>query len=202
MADGVDAPPLRRTHSIAGRHSAGQTVEGRSTRGLFDSATRCWQHAPLGVTQSPASAPPPARRPDLARRIDTRGAAPDEAAHRHDLDAAMSAARWRHLYSVDDRRWPGLGAAMDAAMHDPAPWIPYRDAADGDLATLQGARDQRYGVMSNTGWDVPRAFAHHGCSIWWTASPCRARSAQPSGRTIFGIAWPARRGAGRGAHGR
>ena len=153
---------------------------------LFDFGSTLFGHASLADTIAACGVPAPDAA-DLARRIDAAAAHPDEAVHRRDLDAAIWAARWRHLYSIDEARWPGLGAAVDAAMHDPAQWVPYRDTA-AVLRTLQGA-GIRCGVVSNTGWDVRGPFAHHGLLDLvdsFTLS-CEVGAAKPD-RAIFAIA--------------
>lgn len=155
---------------------------------LFDFGNTLFGHASLaetiaglgfGIDQADAA--------DLAARIDAAAGHPDEAVHRRDLDAAVWAARWQHLYAVDDERWPGLGAAVDAAMHDPEQWLPYRDAA----AVLRGLRAAgiKIGVVSNTGWDVRAPFAAHGLAdaVDGFTLSCEVGAAKPD-RAIFAIA--------------
>ena len=159
---------------------------------LFDFGNTLFAHAPLDATilaaaerlGSPMS---PAAARELAVRIDEAAAGEAEAVHRRDLDAAIWRARWQHLYALDDARLPGLGAAIYAAMHEPAQWRPFRDTA----AVLGGLRDAgiKIGVLSNTGWDVRAAFAEHGLDATvdsFTLS-CEVGAAKPD-RAIFAIA--------------
>ncbi|MFT3854452.1 MAG: HAD family hydrolase [Ilumatobacteraceae bacterium] len=128
---------------------------------LFDFGNTLFGHDPLAETIAGLGfGIGPVAAADLAARIDAAAAHPDEAVHRRDLDAAVWAARWQHLYAVGDEQWPGLGAAIDAAMHDAAQWVPYRDTA----TVLRGLRAAgvKVGVVSNTGWDVRGPFATHG----------------------------------------
>ncbi len=81
---------------------------------------------------------------------------PAEVALGRDLDARVWATRWKVLYGLADRLLPGLGAALDRVMLDPATWIPYA----GTEAVLAAARAAgvAVGVISNTGWDVRAPF--------------------------------------------
>jgi HAD superfamily hydrolase (TIGR01509 family) len=155
---------------------------------LFDFGNTLFAHAPLAETITGLGfGIGPADAADLAARIDAAAEHPDEAIHRRDLDAAVWAARWRHLYAVDDERLPGLGAAIDAAMHDPAQWLPYRDTA----AMLSGVRaaGMKIGVVSNTGWDVRGPFVAHGLAdaVGSFTLSCEVGAAKPD-RAIFAIA--------------
>jgi HAD superfamily hydrolase (TIGR01493 family) len=96
----------------------------------------------------------------VAAEIDALAAGPAELAHGRDLDAAVWAARWAGIYATFDADHPGLGAEIDASMHDPRQWVPFA----GVEAALRGvhAGGARVGVISNTGWDVRGPFAVRG----------------------------------------
>jgi FMN phosphatase YigB (HAD superfamily) len=96
----------------------------------------------------------------LATEIDAAAHTPDELLRPRDLDAAVWQARWAILYGRVDEEVPGLGPALLADMHDPARWLPFAETA----TVLRGlhATGVRIGVVSNTGWDIRTAFAHHG----------------------------------------
>lgn len=96
----------------------------------------------------------------LAVRIDALAAEPAEVALGRDLDAAVWAQRWAVLYRVVDDRFPGLGRAIDASMHDPFAWVPF--AATVSVLGVLHSRGVRVGVLSNTGWDVRGPFAVRG----------------------------------------
>jgi len=159
---------------------------------LFDFGNTLFGHAPLHATivaaagrlGLPISAD---EAQQLAERIDTLAASEAEAVHRRDLDAAVWTARWEHLYAIGDERWPGLGAVIDAAMHDPGQWLPYRDTARvlGELRAAGIA----VGVVSNTGWDVRGPFTHHGLAgdIGSFTLSCEVGVAKPE-RAIFALA--------------
>ncbi len=159
---------------------------------LFDFGNTLFAHAPLDATILDAAdrlglARSPTEARDLATRIDAVAASEAEAVHRRDLDAAVWASRWRHLYALDDDDLPGLGAAIYEAMHDPAQWLPYLDSA----AVLRGLHevDVAVGVISNTGWDVREVFAVHGLAdvVDTFTLSCEVGAAKPD-RAIFAIA--------------
>lgn len=101
-----------------------------------------------------------ARCAEVAAGIDRLAMLPAEIARGRDLDAGVWRDRWHDLYAVADGEVPGLGAEIYRQMHDPATWIPYRDA----VWTLRGLMDAEIpiGVISNTGWDVRSVFRQHG----------------------------------------
>jgi putative hydrolase of the HAD superfamily len=159
---------------------------------LFDFGNTLFAHAPLDSTIAGAAERlglviTAAEASDLATRIDALAAGEAEAVHRRDLDAAVWTTRWHHLYGVDDHRWPGLGAALYAAMHDPTEWFPYADTA-AVLTVLHDA-GIRVGVVSNTGWDVRAVFAEHQLhtAVDAFALSCECGVAKPD-RAIFAIA--------------
>ena len=93
-----------------------------------------------------------------------------------------------HLYAIGDERWPGLGAVIDAAMHDPAQWLPFRDTARGARRAARGRHRRRRGVQHRLGrpW---RRSSTTGSTASSTASRCRARSASAKpDRAIFALA--------------
>ena len=92
--------------------------------------------------------------------IDQAAADPEEAALGRDLDEEVWQARWSVLYGLADRLAPGLGAAINSAMHDPWAWLPYADT----VPTLEALATAGIpvGVVSNTGWDVREPFAVRG----------------------------------------
>ncbi|MCU1503148.1 MAG: hypothetical protein JWM12_2502 [Ilumatobacteraceae bacterium] len=144
-------------------------MESRRIRGvLFDFGHTLFAHATLTDTVRAAGArlglpidPDEAAR--LAAQIDALALAPSESVHARDLDAEVWAARWAAIYGCADDRHPGLGPAIDAAMHDADQWVPYV----GTAAVLAGlhAAQVRVGVISNTGWDVRRPFAVRGLDV-------------------------------------
>lgn len=160
---------------------------------LFDFGNTLFSHASLAATIESCAAAlghddmTPAAAAQLAEAIDVAAASGAEAVHRRDLDAQVWAARWAHLYGVADATWPGLGPPIDAAMHDPAQWIPFRDSA----AVLDALHDAgiAVGVVSNTGWDVRGPFAHWGLggSVDGFTLSCEVGVAKPD-RAIFAIA--------------
>jgi putative hydrolase of the HAD superfamily len=116
---------------------------------------------------------------ELWAEIHTAAMAPEEVARGRDLDAAVWAARWKALYGLADRVLPGLGSALDAAMPDPATWVPYRDA----VPTLEAlhAAGTPVAVVSNTGWDIRSPFRARGLDHLvdaWVLS-CEVGAAKP-----------------------
>jgi HAD superfamily hydrolase (TIGR01493 family) len=158
---------------------------------LFDFGSTLFAHAPLTDTIADAAGRlgldiTRAGAAELAARIDELAASEAEAVHRRDLDAAVWSTRWRQLYSIGDDRLPGLGAAIDAAMHDPAQWLPFRDTAEVLGRLHEGG--VAVGVVSNTGWDVRGPFAHHGLDglVDSFTLSCEVGAAKPD-RAIFAI---------------
>ena len=169
------------------------TVAAMRIRGvLFDFGSTLFGHAPLPATITAAGAAighdiDAAIATELATRIDALAADPAEVARGRDLDRAVWAARWPVLYATADDRYPGLGAAVDAAMHDPQAWVPY--AATARVLAELAARGVRVGVLSNTGWEVRDAFAVRGLDRYVDAFTlsCDVGVAKPDPR-IFAAA--------------
>lgn len=92
--------------------------------------------------------------------IDAAAMAPEEVALGRDLDSAVWRARWAELYGLADRTVAGLGAAIDANMHDPWAWVPHGDT----VPVLEALHDAgvTVGVVSNTGWEIRGPFAVRG----------------------------------------
>jgi putative hydrolase of the HAD superfamily len=67
--------------------------------------------------------------------------------------------RWKLLYGMADELSDGLGDAVNASMHDPHAWVPYRETEH----TLRSLRDLgvAVGIISNTGWNVREVFEVH-----------------------------------------
>ena len=84
---------------------------------------------------------------------------PEELAHPRDLDPEVWRQRWAVLYGIADESVDGLGAAVDANMHDPEAWVPYLNS--GTTLRSLHAQGVAVGVVSNTGWDVRSVFAAH-----------------------------------------
>ncbi len=131
---------------------------------LFDFGHTLFAHAELSVTiaecarrlEAPISGQLAAA---MARRIDEAAMAPEELAHPRDLDPEVWKQRWEVLYGMADEWVDGLGAAIDADMHDPEAWVPYLRSAT-TLRSLT-AHGLAVGIISNTGWDVRAVFAAH-----------------------------------------
>lgn len=159
---------------------------------LFDFGRTLFQHDPepdllvreaarLGMDLSPEVAA------HLWAEIDAAAMDPEEVGRGRDLDAAVWAERWTVLYGLADRVTPGLGAALDRAMLDPATWIPYADA----VPTLEALRagGVRIGIVSNTGWDIRTPLQARGIDHLvdvWVLS-CEAGVAKPD-PAIFELA--------------
>ena len=136
---------------------------------LFDFGYTLFAHAPLAATISDCARRLGTKLSDeqaviLAGRIDLAAMAPEELAYPRDFDAAIWSQRWRVLYGLADEFGDGLGASIFESMHDPHEWVPYREAASTLRALSAGGI--RVGVVSNTGWDVRRAFAAHSMSTY------------------------------------
>jgi FMN phosphatase YigB (HAD superfamily) len=159
---------------------------------LFDFGNTLFAHASLNVTIADCARQLGAPMSDehattLAQRIDTAAMTPDELAHPRDLDAAVWKQRWEILYGIADESVDGLGDAVNAAMHDPQAWIPYRRSG----ATLRSlhAHGLAVGIVSNTGWDVRRAFSAHSMygSVTSFTLSYEAGATKPD-REIFDVA--------------
>ncbi len=129
---------------------------------LFDFGGTLFGHTegPLLVAQAARSIGlhlEPGQADDLWTEIDRAAMATEEVALGRDLDATVWRERWTALYGLADRAAAGLGAAIDAAMHDPWAWIPHDDA----VPTLEALHHSGVpvGVVSNTGWDIRAPFA-------------------------------------------
>jgi HAD superfamily hydrolase (TIGR01493 family) len=131
---------------------------------LFDFGSTLFAHAGLAETIATAAAGlghqlDVAAAVRLAAAVDGAAMLPAEIALGRDLDAGVWSTRWTALYGALDIAMPGLGAVVDASMHDPRAWPPYASTAEvlGELR----AGGVPVGVVSNTGWDVRAVFAHH-----------------------------------------
>jgi FMN phosphatase YigB (HAD superfamily) len=132
---------------------------------LFDFGNTLFGHSPLTETVAAAARRLAAPLTDadcvaLAAEIDAAAMHPDERARGRDLDAAVWRDRWAVLYGLGDRHARGLGAAVDALMHDPAQWHPY--AATRRVLRALRVAGVPVAVVSNTGWDVRAVFDFHG----------------------------------------
>lgn len=107
--------------------------------------------------------------PDLVarvtHRIKQRSMTSEEVAKGRDLSAQRHRECWIELYRPLDDLAPGLGGdPLSVRMYDDATTgrssVPYPDTAAVIDALVD--RGVRLGVVSDIGWDVRRAFLHHG----------------------------------------
>jgi FMN phosphatase YigB (HAD superfamily) len=134
---------------------------------LFDFGNTLFAHASLAVTIGDCAGGLGVQISHeqvvaLANRIDSAAMTTDELAHPRDLDPAVWKQRWQVLYGIADECADGLGAAVNASMHDPLEWVPYAQSSE-TLGALY-ANGLAIGVVSNTGWDVREVFAAHSMS--------------------------------------
>jgi HAD superfamily hydrolase (TIGR01493 family) len=139
---------------------------------LFDFGNTLFAHAPLSVTIAECARTlgvpmSDEQAVDLANRIDVASMTPDELAHVRDLDAAVWSRRWHVLYGIADEWIEKLGDAINADMHDPLAWIPYR--ATGETLRCLHDHGLKVGIVSNTGWDVRMVFAAHSMADFVTS---------------------------------
>jgi FMN phosphatase YigB (HAD superfamily) len=100
------------------------------------------------------------RATELWNQIQVRGRTPEEMAKGRDLSSEAHRACWTALYGLADVVAEGIGAALYEREISPAGWIPVPDA-EPTLRALHEA-GVPVGVVSDTGWDIRRVFAHHG----------------------------------------
>ena len=132
---------------------------------LFDFGGTLFDHAPEAdlLVREAARLGRPIEAEQAAAlwaEIDAAAMEPAEVSLGRDLDAAVWAERWSALYAIADRAVAGLGAALDAAMLDPATWVPFA----GTVELLHDLNDRGVpvGILSNTGWEIGTVLRHTG----------------------------------------
>lgn len=117
-----------------------------------------WIHAACERIRRPITEPEAA---NLLRRINAAREYPEVIEGQRGRDLAPDAHRratvgWLRTGGVDEE----LADALYERLLDPCGWHPYRDAAV-TLASLT-KWSIPVGVISNTGWDLRKTFAHYG----------------------------------------